>query len=249
MSGERDELIRRAEDLARRCEQKSCLTKSGFLTPAQRHALEHAPSLRGTRLCFKGGYEDAERTMAFFLPEYMEEEELELSGHICCLRIRAAFGEPGHRDYLGAILGMGVGREWVGDILVQGGTAWVLCQPSVARHLESIDKVGRCAVRAESVPLAELPAPERRVEERRFTVMSARLDAVCAGMFRLSRTECARQIAAGLASLNYEECLKSDAPVREGDVLSLRGAGKGRIAEIGGSSRKGRMFVTAEVYK
>ncbi|MCR5577508.1 MAG: RNA-binding protein [Oscillospiraceae bacterium] len=249
MSAERDELIRRGEDLARRCELKGCLTKSGFLTPAERHALEQAPGLRGARLCFRGGYPDAERTMAFFLPEYMEEEELDLAEHICCLRIRAAFGEPGHRDYLGAILGMGVGREWVGDILVQGDTAWVLCQTSVARHLESIDKVGRYAVRAEPVPLDALPAPERRVEERRFTVMSARLDAVCAGMFRLSRSECARQIAAGNVSLNYEECVKSDAPVHEGDILSLRGAGKGRIAELGGSSRKGRMFVTAEVYR
>jgi RNA-binding protein YlmH len=53
----------------------------------------------------------------------------------------------------------------------------------------------------------------------------------------------------GTLSLNYSECLKPDAPVKEGDVLALRGAGKGRIAEIGGSSRKGRMFVTAELYK
>ena len=93
MSMERDELIRRGEDLARRCEQKSCLTKSGFLTPAQRHILENAPSLRMARLCFAGGYPDAERTMAFFLPDYMEEEELPLAEHIACLRVRAAFGE------------------------------------------------------------------------------------------------------------------------------------------------------------
>ena len=79
--------------------------------------------------------------------------------------------------------------------------------------------------------------------------MSARLDAVCAGLFHLSRTECARQIGAGNVSLNYAECLKADAPVKEGDVLSLRGAGKGSVREIGGSSRKGRVFVTAELYK
>ena len=102
---------------------------------------------------------------------------------------------------------------------------------------------------AEAVALDELPAPERRTEERRFTVMSARLDAVCAGLFHLSRTECARQIGAGNVSLNYAECLKADAPVKEGDVLSLRGAGKGKVLEIGGSSRKGRVFVTAELYK
>ena len=74
-------------------------------------------------------------------------------------------------------------------------------------------------------------------------------DALAAGMFRLSRTEAARQIEAGNLSLNYAECLKCDAPVSAGDILSLRGAGKGRVSEIGGSSRKGRLFVTAEVYK
>ena len=198
---------------------------------------------------FYGGYPEAERTLAFFLPDYMEEGDPELSEHLGCLRIRAAFGEPGHRDYMGAILGMGVGREWVGDILVQGDTAYVLCQPSVLRHLESLDKVGRFAVRAEAVALDELPAPEGETEQRRFTVMSARLDAVCAGLFHLSRSACARQIGAGSVSLNYTECLKPDAPVKEGDVLSLRGAGKGSVREIGGSSRKGRVFVTAELYK
>lgn len=79
--------------------------------------------------------------------------------------------------------------------------------------------------------------------------MSPRLDAVCAGMFRLSRTEAARQIEAGFVSLNYEECLKTDVPVREGDVLSLRGKGKGRLLTFGGNSRKGRIFVTTEIYK
>ena len=150
---------------------------------------------------------------------------------------------------MGAILGMGVGREWVGDILVRGETAYVLCQPSVLRHLLSIEKVGRCGVRAEEIPLAGIPVQPRKTEERSFTVMSPRLDAVCAGMFRLSRTESARQIEAGLVSLNYTECLKTDQQVNEGDVLSLRGAGKGKLTAFGGSSRKGRLFVTAEIYQ
>ena len=57
-----------------------------------------------------------------------------------------------------------------------------------------------------------------------------------------------RLIEEGLLSLNYSVCTKTDAPVREGDVLSLRGHGKGIVAEMGGSSRKGRIFVTAEIY-
>ncbi len=246
---EHEEILKRALDLARRCEGRGVPANTGFLTPAERYALTHEPALREANMVFHGGYPDAERTMAFFLPDWMEEDALELTEYLRALRLRAFFGEPGHRDYMGAILGMGVGREWVGDILVEGPEAIVLCQPSVLRHLLSIEKVGRYGVRAEEIALSEIPVREKHTEERRFTVMSPRLDAVAAGLFHLSRTECARQIALGALSLNYTECLKPDAPVREGDVLSLRGTGKGRVAEIGGSSRKGRLFVTAELYK
>lgn len=245
---ENNELLKRGEDLAGRCERRACLTNTGFLSPAERYALEHDVNLRTAHMIFRGGYADAERTMAFFLPEYLEEDELDESEHICAIRLTAGFGAPGHRDYMGAILGMGVGRDWVGDILVDGSTACVLCQPSVLRHLLSIEKVGRYGVKAEQIPLSDIPHRPRKTETRSFTVMSLRLDAVCAGMFRLSRTEAARQIAAGNVSLNYAECLKADAPVKEGDILSLRGAGKGRLGELGGSSRKGRLFVTAEIY-
>ena len=246
---EHEEILKRALDLARRCEGRGVPANTGFLTPAERYALTHEPALREANMVFRGGYPDAERTMAFFLPDWMEEDALELKEYLRALRLKAFFGEPGHRDYMGAILGMGVGREWVGDILVDGPEAIVLCQPSVLRHLLSIEKVGRYGVRAEEIALSEIPVREKHTEERRFTVMSPRLDAVAAGLFHLSRTECARQIALGALSLNYTECLKPDAPVREGDVLSLRGTGKGRVAEIGGSSRKGRLFVTAELYK
>ncbi len=215
---ENNELLKRGEDLARHCENKGCLTSTGFLTPAEQYALAHDAELRFSRMVFRGGHEDFERGMAFFLPDYMEEAELIESEHIRAIKLTAAFGEPAHRDYMGAVLGMGVNREWVGDIIVDGCTAYVLCQPSVLRHLLSIDKVGRCGVRVEEIALSELPHK-------------------------------ARQIAAGNVSLNYTECLKGDRSVKEGDIVSLRGAGKGRLKELGGSSKKGRLFVTAEIFK
>ena len=80
-------------------------------------------------------------------------------------------------------------------------------------------------------------------------MQSPRLDAVVGGLFDLSRTEAARQIAAGTVSVNYEVSLKTDTAIREGDILSLRGKGKGKITGFGGNSRKGRIFVTAEIYQ
>ena len=72
---------------------------------------------------------------------------------------------------------------------------------------------------------------------------------VVGGMFNLSRTEAARQISAGNVSINYQESLKTDFAVKDGDIVSLRGAGKGCVTGTGGTSRKGRLFVYAEIYK
>ena len=154
------------------------------------------------------------------------------------MHFSAPFGAPGHRDYLGAILGLGIRREWVGDILVQDHGAYVFCLPSVAPALLGLEQVGRTGVKAAAVELAAMPVPERKVRPVTFTVQSARLDAVVSGMFRLSRTSAAAQIRAGAVHLNYTECLRPDAPVAPGDVLSLRGAGKGSVTEVGGMSSR-----------
>ena len=132
---------------------------------------------------------------------------------------------------------------------MEGDTAYVFCMKSVLRHLLSIEKAGRYTVKASQVPLEEVPARKVETESLSFSVMSPRLDAVAAGLFHLSRTEAAKQIAAGNVSLNYGQCLKADCIVKEGDILSLKGKGKGSISGMGGTSRKGRLFVYGEIYK
>ena len=246
---ENSDLLRRAEDLQRRCEKNGVLTATHFLTPAERFQLERwAKTQPGCRLVFSGGHPDCERTVGFFLPDWLDEEWLPLDEQICALELSVPFGNPGHRDYLGALLGMGIGRERLGDIWVKDGSAVVFCLQGVEKHLLSIDKVGRDAVRARLLTLTEVTPPERKVKKKSFSVQSLRLDAVAGGLFDLSRSEAARQVEAGTVSLNYEICDKCDAPVHEGDILSLRGKGKGRIIGLGGTSRKGRQFVEGEIY-
>ena len=246
-----DDLIRRAEDLAAQCERRGSLTHTRFLTPAERAALEDwARRAPDVRLLLRGGYDGAERRIAFFLPEWMEEAGFDASEHICALEGVAAFGAPGHRDWLGAALGLGVSRDCLGDILVDGGRAVLFCLPTVRQHLLlNLEKVGRCGVKLRELPPGEIDVPERRMEERVFSVQTPRLDAVCAGAFRISRTAAAQLIAAGLLSLNYNVCLKPDAAVREGDILSVRGKGKAAVLDAGSrESKKGRHFVKVGIY-
>ena len=246
---ENSELLKRARDLAERCERSGTVCVSGFLSPAEQHELQTRLGYIPCGLVFHGGGENCERAAAFFLPDYMTEEMLDVSEYLCAMKLKAYFGQPGHRDYMGALLGMGIGREWLGDIQVEGDTAYVFCMKSVLRHLLSIEKAGRYTVKASQVPLEEVPARKVETESLSFSVMSPRLDAVAAGLFHLSRTEAAKQIAAGTVSLNYAQCLKADCIVKEGDILSLKGKGKGSISGMGGTSRKGRLFVYGEIYK
>lgn len=245
---ENQEFIKRITDLADRCERSGSVTYTGFLTPAEQYALKALRIPAEATLHLSGGGEGCERQIAFFLPWYLSPEDFDPAEYIRAVKLTACFGEPGHRDYMGAALGLGIKREWIGDIRVMGAECYIFCLPSVEPLLlEELDKVGRYGVKTASLSPADVPLPERRVKTVTFTVKSLRLDAVTGAMFGLSRTAAADLIRMGAASLNYSECDKVDAPVKEGDVISLRGHGKGTLAAQGGKSRKDRLFLTAEI--
>ena len=243
MNDETEALRRRAEDLAEQCSRRGRVTHTGFLSPGELRSLGSLVS-RGLALP-----PDCERQALFFLPDWMDPEDLDPEEWLCALRLTARFGSPGHRDWLGAALALGIGREWLGDIRTEGETAWMYCLPSVRDHLVlNLDRVGRWGAKAEAVPLSAVPVQKTELKEKTFSVKSLRLDAVSAGAFSLSRSAAAEAIAAGLVSLNYAPCLKADAPIREGDVLSLRGKGKVWVLAAGDrESKKGRLFVTVGV--
>ncbi len=244
------DLEKRIEELADRCERQSAVTSTGFLTMAEQLELTAWARRRpDVRLHLDGGGAACERKCAFFLPFWLEESDFDAAEYIRALRVTAFFGQPGHRDYMGAALGLGVRREWIGDFWVQGDTAYIFCLPTVEKLLlDELTQVGRCTVRTASIPLSDVPTPERKVKKMNFTVKSLRLDAVAGDMFGVSRTAAAELIRAGAVTLNYVQCLHVDAPISEGDVISIRGRGKGAVSAIGGQSRKDRTFVEAEIY-
>ena len=244
------ELEKRIEELAARCERQSLVTSTGFLTMAEQAEVSAWATRRGdVTLHLDGGNPACERKCAFFLPFYMDEATFDPAEYIRAVRATAYFGTPAHRDYMGAALGLGVRREWIGDFWVQGDTATIFCLPTVEKLLcDELTQVGRVTVKAVPIPLSDVPAPERKVKKMTFTVKSLRLDAVAAGMFGVSRTAAAELIRAGAVTLNYAQCLHVDAPISQGDVISIRGKGKGAVSAIGGQSRKDRTFLETEIY-
>ena len=231
---------KRLTELAERAERSGIITSTAFLSPEEQAEAEAFFTYRASKPVFFGGSEGAERKIAFFLPE----EGADISDRIVCVKLTGDLAALSHRDYLGAVLALGLERAAVGDIL-PGRTAYLFCLPAAGKCIEqNLLKVGRQNVQVELVPLEEAPMAEVRNTEIRFTVKSLRLDAVAADLFRLSRTQTVERIERGDCSVNHRPVCKPDAPVKEGDILILRGCGKGELAEVGGHTKKDRIYVT-----
>jgi len=243
-----EELIRRLNDLAGRCERSGSITHSLFLTPAEQYKAEHNIRLSDCSYLFSGGVKDSERKVLFFLPSWTEPGDIDINDYIKAVRLSVRFGEPGHRDYLGALLALGIRRDFLGDIIVNESGAYVICMKSIEESVLSLEKAGRWGVKAESISLPDVVLPEKHLKPVSFTVASPRLDAAVSGLFRISREKAAGHIKFGNVSLNYETCLKPDAQVKAGDIISLRGSGKAGIKDFGAVSRKGRIFVNGEIW-
>lgn len=201
---------------------------------------------------FWGGYEGAERTLCAFLPDWQEEEDLKNDPDGPIGGVEAVFPREvqlSHRDILGGLMGLGLDREKLGDILILPGKCQVLalteCVPIL---LSQWDSAGRARLKVRQIPLSELEIQPPQVKEIRDTVAALRLDAVLAAGFSLSRGKAAELIAAGRAAVNHRECTKVDKTVEKGDVITCRGLGKCVVKDVPGQSRKGRTMVVMERY-
>lgn len=240
-------------DRAEQTESRNIPAATDFLSPQQQASALELLRLAGISesryVCF-GGYEGAERKLILFLPDWMEAEDAPEQSPIRCLR--AAFREEetlSHRDFLGSLMGMGIVREKVGDILVSRGSADIVVLDSVAEFLrQSWDAAGRVKLNLTEVPPAHLHIPEVKCQEVRDTVSSLRLDALVSAGFHMARGKAAELIAAGRVQVNWRECLKADKILGAGDTVSARGFGKFELTEVGGVTRKGRTAVVLKRY-
>lgn len=247
---ETTELFPRLRDLHKRCINKNIITNTFFLTPReQMEARDFCRRELGTDPFFFGGYPEAERRMAFFLPDWADPDTFDPSPYLKAIEARTPFAAPSHRDFLGSLMGMGIERECVGDILVRGEQAWFFLTPAIAPHvLDSMVHVGRDGVSLSEIDFEALPHFEAELKEVTFTVQSLRIDAVVSGIWKTSRSSVQDLVLRGDVTLNYFPCLDKDAPVQTGDMISLRHHGKAKILSADGKSKKGRTFVTAGVF-
>ena len=247
-SGEERVLLARVLDKYEQMERRNIPTATAFLSEAEQAGAQRLLNAAGIRDCYvwNGGYPGAGRKLLQFLPDWAEED----GSPIAC--IRASFrgeGRPTHRDCLGSLMGLGITREKLGDILVSDSSCDLIAAPEIVPFLvHNWDSAGRTKLSVSEIRPEELLVPEQKVQVLRDTVMSLRLDAVAATGFGMSRGKAAELIRAGRVQLNHTDCCKPDRPVAQGNVITARGFGKCLLAEVGGLSKKGRVAITVHRY-
>lgn len=224
-----------------------------FLSPAEQALCQDLLAAAGTTYFFTGGYPGAERRICVFLPDWMSPESFreEENCPLCALTAETTGGNGlTHRDFLGSLMGLGLTREKLGDLLVEEGRrAQVLCLREALPILETQwDKAGKYPLRLTPLPLDKIHAPQVETRHIRDTVASLRLDAVLASGFSLSRGKAADWIASGRVTVNHRPCEKADKLVTEGDVLVCRGLGKCVLSRVDGLSKKGRIMIHLNRY-
>lgn len=231
---------RRLEELAERAGASGQACFSPFLTPAEAELARQAARKAGVALTLFGGYPEAERQMGGFGPEPLPGEAFPLGALALRWPRQTA---PTHRDLLGSVMGLGLQRQWLGDIVLEKDWAALFATRAMARHIaDHLGQAGKVSLQVEL--LKELPvmaAPEGA--PFRDTVPSLRLDALVASGLGLSRAKAAALIEAGQVKLRHVQALRPDARVQEGDMISVRGMGRVQLSQVGKPTRKDRLPV------
>ena len=239
-------LQKRLVELSNTAYQRDIVTFTDFLNLNELNILHSTPKhMFPAAYETYGGYEAAERQMVAFLPDALYYEYRYPVEILKISPVNLKFAENlSHRDYLGALMSLGIRRECIGDILLSEDGAYLFVLDTVAPLVcDELSSVGRCSVCVRAGRAEELPGREERPAQT-ATVASLRLDAVLAAMLHISRGDAVQLVKSGMVEVNHVSTVSAHYEVFENDVFSIRGRGKYKLCGVGAKSRKGRTFVS-----
>lgn len=212
---------------------------TNFLDPSEILSVSH--EVKCVEHCMWGGFEDAERKIIIIGEELVDIEKQDF---LCVIRVKSDTALS-HRSVLGSILGLGIKREMVGDIIVQDNLCDIIVVKNISEYvINNLKTVGRDKVNVSEISFSELLIPEDNSKEINTTVSSLRVDAVISAGYGISREKSAALIKGEGVKINHILIKSAVKVVHVGDIISVRGKGRIEIANIGGTSKSGRIKIT-----
>lgn len=232
-------LLSKIYDSYLRCHERNYNTYSDFISEERKEILfEIFKNDENVIFLTYGGYEGAERVVSAFLAN---EEWVDFP--VKMLKVTGKGIENlSHRDILGALMGLGIKRETVGDIIT-GETVYIAVKKEIADYIIlNFNKAGRTSLNCDYSEDGEI-RKEEKTEIITTTVSSVRLDTVLTSGFKVKRSDASRYISQGRVSVSGKNNLSSDTRIKENDRITLRGYGKIIYLGESGTSKKGKIII------
>ncbi|MFI3227331.1 MAG: YlmH/Sll1252 family protein [Clostridia bacterium] len=222
------------------CNNKNIMTNTKFLNGTElKMCLENLKNDYNYKSF--GGFLDAERQLIVFYPDYIDEDQIEYPIEVIKVSLKKKMS---HRDILGSLMGMGIKREMVGDILTFDDCAYIFALEEISDFIMmNLIKIGNQTVSLSKATTEEIESREVEFKLIKDTVSSIRFDSVVSSGFMMSRSKSVDVIRASNVYLNNVICTKTDQKVNVGDKISIRGKGKIVLNDILGKSKKDRIFI------
>lgn len=211
---------------------------TNFLDPSELVSVQK--EVKYVEHCMWGGFDDAERKIIIIGEEQVDAEKQEF---VTVIRIKAV-EKLSHRSVLGSVLGLGIKREMLGDMLVQENLCDIIVMKNLATYIiNNLKFVGRDKVEVSEIAFSELIVPTNLSKEVKTTVSSMRVDAVISAGFGISREKSLALIKGECVKINHVMVKSAVKAVHEGDLISVRGHGRLELQSVGGTSKSGRIKI------
>ncbi|CAJ2659793.1 unnamed protein product [Trifolium pratense] len=236
--------VKHVLEMAKRASLKREILHTNFLTPpVLKESMQVLEKLADIKALAQGGYPQAERCrISVGHPDELTSDPDVISA----LSITGNFKfEPcSHSDFLGSILGTGITREKLGDIILQGEQgAQIIVVPELVEFLmAALDKVRNVPVTCTKIPLISLDYEPPRTKSFKTTEASLRVDAVASAGFKISRSKLVDMISNGDVRINWIPITSKGTTIKSGDLVSVSGLGRLKIGEVN-TTKKGKFAV------
>lgn len=257
--GEEDKLlVSKLLDKIEFVEKKNSVENTDFLDIHKRGILEKVlKTIKYKNYIIYGGHENAERVMIILYSEKLEtvfeQNHFDYNNIMQIIRITlpsAMRGKYNHRDYLGAVIKVGIKREKVGDIIVSIDGADMIVSKDMITYLStSISELTRFSKSTfEICKIENLNIELQKIEIINIIIPSMRIDSIVSEIIRTSRSKAMEFIQSQRVFINGELVTKNAKMLKENDMITVRGKGRFKVKQVLNSTKKGNLVVEIEKY-
>jgi len=214
-----------------------------FLDPRQAFILETLVRQESDlRFRLFGGYEAAERKRCLIFPEYYEPTQEDFEIELFNVHYPKKFAVLSHGKILGSLIGTGIKREFLGDIISDGENWQVFIAKEISHYIQlQLTKIGNVKARLEERSYVDILMPKDSWSDETTTVSSLRLDNVIATLFNISRQRAKQLVESEKVKVNWAVTQRPDFVLDLLDIVSIRGFGRLQIQDIEGTTKKGKI--------